>query len=129
MVRKQMMNEEIKNKIKDVVLSIETTMDEEKELFRLFLDKHNRKYYFMDLLCDYLSVLMIKHDFDYITVDAETGECDAGVGITIFCDMTETTPKERIYFHGRGGEKTPVQKLGIDFLLKFANGLMDFLKD
>lgn len=121
-----MTNEEVKSKIKDVVLSIETTMDEEKELFRLFLDKHNRKYYFMDLLCDYLSVLMANYGLDYITVDAETGECDAGVGITIFCD---TGQNEGLYVHGFGGEKTPVQKLGIDFLLKFADGLMEFLKD
>jgi hypothetical protein len=121
-----MTNEEIKDKIKLAVSQIETTMDEEKELFNLFKDKHNSKYYFMDLLCDYLDALMIKNQLSYITVDTETGECDADVGITIFCD---TDPKEGLYFLGHGGERTPVEKLGADFLLKFTDGLMDFLKD
>jgi hypothetical protein len=121
-----MTNEEIKNKIKLTVSQIETTMAEEKELFNLFKDKHNSKYYFVDLLCDYLAALMSKNGLDYITVDTETGECDAEVGITVFCG---TDPEERLYFHGHGEEKIPVQKLGIDFLLKFTDGLFYFLKN
>jgi hypothetical protein len=79
-------------------------------------------------LCVNLAKLMVENDLKYITVDTDTGECDARVGITIYCDHTRKKPTA-LWYEGAYGRLEYVKDLDFDYIKKFARGLVKYLKE
>jgi hypothetical protein len=80
-------------------------------------------------LCSAMALAMFENKLDYLCVDVDTGECDSCVGVMFYCDYNSKEPQKSLWYAGHRGRKRYAKDIHINFLRKFASGLLAFLDE